>query len=51
MHEDLLFITETQRERLKKAYKLIGSVQQELSLDYEEYYSYRNNIGILKKSN
>lgn len=49
MDEKFKFITEKQREQLKRSYELIQKVHQELDIEYEEYLIIKNTLYSLKK--
>ena len=44
------FITDEQRENLKKALILIENIQNDITFEYEEYFLIRSIIGDLKSA-
>jgi hypothetical protein len=50
MNDKLLFLTKDQKEKLKKAFFLVESVKNEMSLLHEEYTIINTSLYNLKKA-
>ena len=50
MADNLIFLTNQQREELKKAYAIVDHVKGSISIDHEEYSIIKTTLSNIKKA-